>query len=803
MIAKGSFPEVFTACAVTRAMRRANDVKKVDDDPETVRLSLSDFPLAVSHGDLVREQQVDPSLKPLFVRALPAAGARDSAQAYFVHDEVLVRKWVPHGPDFVGDPIFQIVVPSQFHSLVLQVSHDECGHMGVRKTYDRILRYFFWPRLKRDVASYIKTCHTCQLTGKPNQSIKPVPLCPIMAIGQPFEHLIIDCVGPLPRSRSGAIYLLTVMCQSTRYPAAYPLRTITTKSVVRALTQFISIFGIPKVIQSDQGSNFSSHLFAQVLKQLRVKHNKASAYHAQGQGALERFHATLKSLLRAYCTQLDGDWEEGLPWLMLGAREVSQESTGFSPNDLVFGHTVRGPLAVLQDDWKNSEPPKNLLHYVNGFRNRLYAAGELAKEKLAGAQHKMKRLYDRISEQRTFSPGDQVLALLPLVGSPFQAKFTGPHTVVKKVSDQNYLIATPLRRKPNQLCHINLLKTYYDRVSSPVCPRPACLANTVLVDSIPHAVAELEEDGLSTPDQSLLNGRLKNSESLVNLDSSLRHLGEVERTQLITLIHNYPSLFGDTPSRTTLIEHDIDVGHARPIRQRFYRVNPEKRKQMDSEIKYMLENNIAVPSSSSWASPCLTVPKPDNTPRFCTDLRKVNNVTNPDSYPRMDDCIDQVSSATFISKFDLLKGYWQVPLSERAREISAFITPSDLCSHTVMPFGLRNAPATFQRLMNMVVRDLEGCAVYLDDVVIYSDNWETHLQRIDALFGRLADACLSQSSEMRVCKGVGDLPRTTGRTWDSVAVACQSRGNRHVPKTHNQKRAAAIFWPCGLLPQFL
>ena len=120
-------------------------------------------------------------------------------------------------------------------------------------------------------------------------------------------------------------------------------------------------------------------------------------------------------------------------------------------------------------------------------------------------------------------------------------------------------------------------------------------------------------------------------------------------------------------------------------------------------------------------------------------------MTKPDSYPlpRMDDCIDQVSSATFISKFDLLKGYWQVPLSERAREISAFITPSGLYSYTVMPFGLRNAPATFQRLMNMVVRDLEGCAVYLDDVVIYSDNWETHLQRIDALFGRLADACLT------------------------------------------------------------
>lgn len=92
------------------------------------------------------------------------------------------------------------------------------------------------------------------------------------------------------------------MCQSTRYPAAYPLRSITAKAVVRALSQFISAFGIPKVIQSDQGSNFSSHMFAQVLKSLRIKHSQSSAYHTQSQGALERFHQTLKSLLHAYCT---------------------------------------------------------------------------------------------------------------------------------------------------------------------------------------------------------------------------------------------------------------------------------------------------------------------------------------------------------------------------------------------------------------------------------------------------------------------------------------------------------------------
>lgn len=159
----------------------------------------------------------------------------------------------------------------------------------------------------------------------------------------------------------------------------------------------------------------------------------------------------------------------------------------------------------------------------------------------------------------------------------------------------------------------------------------------------------------------------------------------------------------------------------------------------------MLENNIAKQSFSDWASPCLLVGKPDGTQRFCTDYRRVNVLTRPDSYPlpRMEDCEDQVGSAKFVSKFDLLKGYWQVPLTTRAQEISSFITPFGLYSYSVMSFGLRNAPATFQRLLNRVTVGLEGCAVYLDDIVVYSDTWEQHISRIRALLERLAEAKLT------------------------------------------------------------
>ena len=273
------FPDVFTACAVTRAVASRGEysskhVKNENGDPELFPLSLSNIPLSVSHSELVNEQRADPTLKELFQSVFPADEVKNQAHGYLLQNELLVRKWVPHGDGGIGDPIYQIVVPVKFHEVVLRLSHDDAGHMGVGKTYNRVLRHFFWPRLKKSVAAYIKTCHTCQLTGKPNQTIKVAPLRPIPAVSQPFEHLIIDCVGPLPRSRSGAVYLLTVMCQSTRYPAAYPLRTLTAKAVVRALSQFISIFGIPKTIQSDQGSNFSSLLFAQILEQLQVKHNQ-------------------------------------------------------------------------------------------------------------------------------------------------------------------------------------------------------------------------------------------------------------------------------------------------------------------------------------------------------------------------------------------------------------------------------------------------------------------------------------------------------------------------------------------------
>jgi len=125
-------------------------------------------------------------------------------------------------------------------------------------------------------------------------------------------------------------------------------------------------------------------------------------------------------------------------------------------------------------------------------------------------------------------------------------------------------------------------------------------------------------------------------------------------------------------------------------------------------------------------------------------------VTKADSYPlpRIEDCIDRIGHSRYVTKFDLLKGYWQVPLTNRAKEISAFVTPDGLYQYKVMPFGMQNAPATFQRLINHIIRDVPGCEAYIDDVIIYSDCWEDHVKQIHAFFEYLNAANLT----INLCK---------------------------------------------------
>ncbi|XP_043968384.1 uncharacterized protein LOC122828679 isoform X1 [Gambusia affinis] len=752
-------PNIFPACVVTRAQSKKYNLDLSDSFLATeqtqsagseteLNKSKNVFPLPgpemmklpASREEFIAAQKQDKTLLKCHSSVLTQEEAQGKKVAYMVDDGLLLRRWAGENLED-WSTVYQVVVPTRYRMQVLALAHDHplSGHLGINKMYNKVLKHFFWPGLKSDVSLYCRTCHVCQVAGKPNQVIPPAPLSPIPVVGEPFGRVIVDCVGPLPKSRSGNQFILTIMCASTRFPEAVPLRRITAPMITKALVKFFSVFGLPKVVQTDQGTNFMSRTFAQALKQLGVEHVTSSSYHPESQGALERFHQTLKAMLRKYCMGTEKDWDEGIPFLLFAVRGTVQDTLGCSPAGLVFGHEVRGPLNVLKDQLiSSSHSVKSIPEYVSKMRERLQTACALAQKALASKQVKMKRHYDQKAVTREFNPGDKVLILLPIPGSSLETKFSGPYVVEKKLSETNYIVQTPDRRK-TRLCHVNMIKLYHSRETD----QPT--QNRVKPISPVTCVTKSAEEDMVTRKDPPQVARLSNSEILANLPDYLSHLSGDQVEDITKLISDFQCLFGDVPTKTNVVSHDIVLSNPAPIKQRAYRVNATKRELMKKEVEYLVKNGLAIQSCSPWSSPCLLDMKADGSPRFCTDFRKVNAVTVLDAHPLplIEDCIDEIGPAKFVTKLDMLKGYWQVPLTQQASDISAFVTPDCFLQYTVMPFGLCNAPATFQRLVNRVLGDVSNCRVYLDDIVVYSSDWSTHLSVLLEVFKRLSAASLT------------------------------------------------------------
>ncbi|XP_068246894.1 uncharacterized protein [Palaemon carinicauda] len=674
-----------------------------------------------NRDDLVRVQNEDIEIKNIKIKLKEGKGVD-----YEVDNEVLYKVIVPirkREGNLLKHRV--IVVPSKFRNGILRKAHDDlfAGHLGITKTFDRVRKNFYWKGLKRDVKKYCKTCHQCQISGKPNMVIPKAPLSPIPSLGEPFEHVVIDVMGPLPRSKVGSEYVLTIIDRLTRYPEAIPLKSQKARVIAKHLINYFSRFGLPKTIQSDRGTNFLSKLLLQQFKNFGIEHKPSTPYHPESQGIVERFHQTLKAMIRKMCNEKVGLWEEYLPYLLFAVRSIPNESTNFAPFNLVFAHKVRGPLDLLREVWEgNGLSEVNIADLINDGKDKLYEMWEIAKSNLLKSQSKMKSLYDLKSKERVFVPGDKVLVLSQGVRGSLQNKFLGPFEVLSKVNDLNYIIKLPDR---NLQCHINMLKKYFER------------EKTVVLS----VAEEVNSKCVTSEKEFAWPGN--NSVLLPNVCRS-PILSTNQINGLLKVLMKFPETVRDTPGRTTLVQHDVELENETPIRQAPYRLNPVKKEFVEKEINYLLTNNLITPSSSSWSSPIVVVAKENGQNRLCIDYRKVNKATKADSFPipRVDDCIDKVGNSKFITKIDLLKGYYQVPLSNRAKEVSAFVTADGLYQFEVMPFGMRNAAATFQRLMAMITRGIKNCVVYIDDIIVYSNDFETHLVILEELLTALSNAGL-------------------------------------------------------------
>ena len=285
-----------------------------------------------------------------------------------------------------------------------------------------------------------------------------------------------------------------------------------------------------------------------------------------------------------------------------------------------------------------------------------------------------------------------------------------------------------------------------------------------------------------------------------------------QEEKLAALLKKYGPVFssgeGDV-GLTDLVEHGIPVvPGTRPIRQPPHRLGPEKEAEAERQVEELLKKGLIEPAGGAWSSPVVLVRKKDQSWRFCVDYRRLNAVTQQDAYPlpRIDESLEALAGSKFFSTLDLLSGYWQVPLDADAQEKSAFATRSGLWKWRVLPFGLTSAPATFQRLMEQVLRGLhwKTALLYLDDVIVISPDFTSHLQRLEEVLQRLQSAGLKLKPQK--CELLQTKVRYLGHIVSAAGIATDPEKIEAIenwPPPENIKQLQAFLGTAGYYRQYL
>jgi len=458
--------------------------------------------------------------------------------------------------------VCQLVAPMPLRKAILQLAHDSImsGHQGVRRTTGRVVSNFWWPGIQGDVTRYCRSCDVCQRTI-PRGRVSRAPLQKMPVIGVPFQRIGVDLIGPIiPASSSGKRYVLTIVDYATRYPEAVALSGISTVEVAEALCTVYSRVGIPAHIVHDQCSQFTSEVMRETSCLLSIKNLVNTPYHPQCNGLVERFNGTLKAMLKKLCAERPKDWDRYLESVLFAYREVPQESTGFSPVELLYGRTVRGPMSILREllskeTTDTGTEVRNTYQYVVDVRNRLEDTCEIVKDSLIKTSNKAKKHFDRKSRLRELQSGDKVLVLQPTAESKLLMQWKGPYHVRERVGPTDYRIRVGNQEK---IYHINMLKRYYeaydDKEQSETSTTEAENLNLDVSASETIAAAVLEQ---GNPDENpLVIPVCSVGASEIFRDVTLSDdLTPEQRRELMDLLEEYQDIFSDVPGLTMLAEH--------------------------------------------------------------------------------------------------------------------------------------------------------------------------------------------------------------------------------------------------------
>ena len=727
------------ACATTRSQTKTKEVT-----PSVKPLKTIESVCFTKRSDIIEAQQNDASLKKCRenVANETILDHKYGQSKFFTSNGLMMRSYEEY--DAPGHFYQQIVLPENVRKNVLKLAHEGLlsGHLSMEKTFNRIIPHFYWPGMRADVKRFCQSCDSCQRTISKGK-VPKVPLGNVPIVGEPFYRVAVDLVGPLERTTSGKKYILTLVDYATRYPECIALPNITAETVAEALLSIFCRCGIPKIIHSDRGSQFTSQMMAEVCRLLNVKQSFTTAWHPQANGLNERMNSTLKNMLRRMCAEKPKDWDRYLNPILFAYREVPNASTQFSPFELLYGRSIRGPMAILRESMEEDEIPeevKTSYEYVFDLQNRLEETCKAAAENLETSKVLYKKYFDTKTKDRQFVEGDEVLLLLPTEHSKLTMQWRGPFKVTQKVGDCDYRIQINNKEK---IFHANMIKQYFRRqnedkenemkenhkeqssnkMNMTACGLPAASAAVV------H-----EENGDNIPTFNTDLGKEEKPTIDINPELDQDKVNEIQQ-----FIDDFEDRYSKNPGRTDLETFTIELTDEKPIRSRPYHTPYAMREIIDQEIEKMMELGIIERSKSPYSSPVVLVLKKDQTYRFCIDYRKLNNITKFHAEPIPDQAhlFSKLQKAKYLSRIDLTKAFWQISIPEEDRPKTAFITHNGLYQWKVMPFGMVNSGATFSKMMSKLLENLPNVYHFMDDIIVGTGDWQSHMIALNELFTRL------------------------------------------------------------------
>lgn len=378
-----------------------------------------------------------------------------------VKDGVLHRKWYPD----VGPVRYQLIVPHKLRAEILHGLHEQVGHLGVRRTSGRLRQKYYWVGYQQDVSDWCRSCPQCQARRRP----RPFPRAPLQpsATGDRFQRVAMDILGPLPESHSGNKYILVISDYFTKWVEAVALPNIEASTVARAFyREFVSRYGVPIYLHTDQGTQFESLLFQELCHLLQINKTRTTAYWPQSDGMVERLNQTLEAMLSKMVSANQRDWDEHLPTAMMAYRSSEHAATGFAPTQMLFGTDIALPIHLVLGPVPG-EAHSNLGQFSWDLREQMFNIHQIAREHLAKARAGMREQYDHNLRVNAYGVGDQVWVHQARrhkgLSPKLQPRWEGPFRVVAKLSPLLYRVKRP--HSKSSVIHHNRLQPYIPRGS--------------------------------------------------------------------------------------------------------------------------------------------------------------------------------------------------------------------------------------------------------------------------------------------------------------------------------------------------